>query len=1660
VGRRYVVSIDTLLKQLAGHGVELWFESDRLRFRAPKGALSAEQRSQLSASKALVVAHLRNEAGKSHATFPQSFSQRSLWFLHCQAPESIAYHVAFPVRILSAVNPDALRHAVQALIDRHAILRTTYGFMDDAPLQIVAGARDATCESRDVAGLADEQLRREIQTDFRRPFDLEGGPVLRTCLYTRAADEHVLVLTIHHIAADAWSLLILFQELTKLYEEFTGGKTAGLPRPAVTYAQYSAWQDEMLRGPEGERLWQYWRTKLAAPRARLMLPSDRPRPQQQSSRGAEVSFALPSAQVEKLKALARQENTTNFVILLACFHAFLHRLTEQDDVIVGTPAFARSKSEFSSVVGDFVNTLPLRARVDPSMSMRALIGQQRESLHGALDAQEFPLPLLVERLQPERDAGRTPLFDAFFSLHRLDQFQDLAKLMLGSDTNAVVDSGTLRLAPYELQQQEGLFDLSLIIAERNSELLGVFKYSPDMFDATTMSRWAAGYASLVEAVIADPDCAVASLPRPSVSTLPAHDAAAVLEALARRDVRLWLDGDRLRVNAPKGVLDDTLRNLIGSRKEEFIAALKSGKDSGARDAIPLLPRVGSLPVSSVQQRLWFLDRMDPGSPVYNIGFGVRFNGALNGAVVNQALDQLVARHESLRMRIVELEGTPVVQVLPAQRADFEVINLEHLPAAAREAENVRHQTECLRAPFDLARGPLGRFRLLRLQPDDHVLCICMHHAVSDGWSNVIALNEFCRIYESLVAGRAPQLPPLPVQYADFAGWESEQLQSGRMAAHLAFWKQQLAGVPAVIELPWDRPRPAVLSPRGSRVRRDLEARLLQALKELGRREGATLYMTLLAVWQVLLHRVSGQEDIVVGSPVANRDRAALQSVIGCLVNNVALRGNFAGNPRFSEHLARLKQTTLDAFEHAELPFDVVVDGVSPERSASHAPLFQVLFTLMSFSTMAGSSGVAPPPGLTTELIESDTGTSRFDLTVELLEMDGHLRVGYEYASDLFDESTIARLHSHFESLLAAIVLDPSRRVQELPLLSREQQRVLLTDWNDTTLEHDRGRCVHNLFERTARDRPNAVAVSDEFSAVTFGELELRANQLAHLMLARGVASGARVGICLDRTIDMPLALIAVLKCGAAYVPLDPAHPIDRIRYTLADADVACVITLAAFVGQLDNSNAPLLLLDELQADLALQPSSAPDVPISPNDVAYAIYTSGSTGRPKGVEVEHRNVVSFLEAMRHEPGMCEKDVLLAVTTLSFDIAGLEMWLPLTVGARIVIASRTDVLDGHRLAALMRTHGVTLLQATPATWRLLIDSGWTGHRELKALCGGEPLPVDLAALLLDRVGELWNVYGPTETTIWSTLYRVRTSQNPLPIGRPIANTRVYVLEPSGAPAPVGVAGELCIAGEGVARGYRNRPELTAEKFASITLLNGTTERVYRTGDMARWRADGQLEFLGRNDTQVKVRGYRIELGEIETVLSTHPGVVQGVVVVREDTPGDQRLVGYIVTTPGTAFDGDSARSTLRTSLPEYMIPNLFMTVESLPLTPNGKIDRKMLPKPQGVPASFRKSVPDSASVLMTLPQQRVAAVWRGVLKVEHVGLYNNFFDLGGHSLLLVKLQTALEREFGRDLALVELFQRTTVAAQAERLSSPTVDSDALKRAQARAAKQVRV
>jgi amino acid adenylation domain-containing protein len=1584
--------------------------------------------------------------------YPMSFSQRALWFLHLQAPDSTAYHVSLSARISGRLDVNVLRDALGALVRRHAILRTTYAFIDGLPCQRVADQVSPSLDARTVGDMRDSELRALLEADANRPFDLDRGPALRASLYAVSSSNHLILLTMHHIASDGWSLLMLLQELIQLYGELANGAPAELSPIPCGYGDYAIWQEQLLDGPEGNRLWSYWREKLASPPARLRLAADHPRPAVQSFRGASVPFQMAPELTRRIQTIANKERTTGFVVMLACFQAFLYRRGGSEDLLVGTPTFGRSKPEFMRVMGDFVNSVAIRGRANAGMTFREFVAQLSKTVVEALDAQEFPLALLVQRLQPARLANSSSLFDVFFIHQRFDQFKEFA-VLAGSDQDQAVQIGDLRMSAFPIEQGAGQFDLTLHMVEIEGSIRGALKYSTDLFASATVQDFVASYIAIVDEFTADPGRPLGSVldPRTDAEARP-HDVSALLDLLQKRDIQVSLgDDDRLRVSAPKGALDDQMKAEMTARRAELIAALRSAKQPAlSRHSEPLrdsgalrrIPRDGPLPVSFAQQRLWFLDKMDPGRSQYNIGGGMRYHGKLDVAVLARAIHQLAARHESLRVSIGERANEPWPRIAETSDMTIHIVDLTDDPFETREAAAIKRAEALLRRPFDMAQGPLATFLIIRLNDDDHMLVASLHHVISDGWSLAILLSEICELYDAAMGGRPNNLPVKKIDYVDYAAWERSLIESGAFQQHVDYWKRQLEGMAAVLELPTDRPRPAAPLLKGGRVRCYFDRDLVPLLEAVSRKQGATLFMTLLAAWQVLLHLYSGQDDIVVGTPVANRDRPELESVVGCLVNNVALRGKLNDNPTFSEFLEQIKQTTLSAFDHRELPFDMLVQAINPERSVNHAPVFQVLFALMSFPI-----GAMAPAGLSAEMLELGVSESRFDLAIEVAEVKlgqhaGKYAAVYEYNRDLYEEKTIRSFHEHFNTLLRSLGRDPSRRVQEISLTSTEDDLRLLERWNATLIPHHRRRCVHHLLEDAARETPDAPAVTAGDLTLSYRELDQRANQLAHLLLQK-TGSGALVAVCLDRTVQLPIALAGVMKAGAAYVPLDPTHPEDRIRYVLEDAGVACVITLGRFAPMFKDIQASLVLMDDELGDMPTSGEAGPNVAIRPEDLAYVIYTSGSTGRPKGVQVEHRNLLSFLEAMRQEPGLSSSDVLLAVTTPAFDIAGLEFWLPLSVGARVVIASRADVLDGANLIDLIEEHSVTTLQATPATWRLMLGAGWTGAPGLKALCGGEALPRELATELLGRVGELWNMYGPTETTVWSTVTRILDASGPISIGHPIANTRVYVLDPSGKTVPIGFIGELCIGGEGVARGYLNRPELTAEKFVDIVTGSETTERVYRTGDMARFRFDGRLEFLGRRDHQVKLRGHRIELGEIEAALTGVPEVKQSVVVVREFGHGDERLVGYVTLWPDARFDIEAARATLRARLPDYMVPNQFVVLASLPLTPNGKLDRKALPAPQAGEEQHHAPL----EILMTSDQRRVAAIWRDVLRSERVGLFENFFDLGGHSLLLVRLHGELKREFESDFPLVDLFQHTTVAAQADRMSSPGNLRDAL-------------
>jgi amino acid adenylation domain-containing protein len=1015
---------------------------------------------------------------------------------------------------------------------------------------------------------------------------------------------------------------------------------------------------------------------------------------------------------------------------------------------------------------------------------------------------------------------------------------------------------------------------------------------------------------------------------------------------------------------------------------------------------PLRPggRGAEAPLSFAQQRMWVLDRIEGGTAAYSLAGALELRGRLDEAALRRSLFAVVARHEVLRTVFREFDGVPT----PVVREDLST-NLDVVELGGDEAHQeglVRRLRAAAMEPFDLGRGPLVRATLFRLGAQRHVLLLCSHHVVSDGWSMGVFVRELTAFYEQLVSGREPELPPLPVQYADFAAWQRAWLQGEALERQLAFWRARLAGAPGVLELPTDQPRPPVPSHRGRRTSFTLPKALHDRLAEVSRREGATLFMTLLTAFQVLLSRYSGQTDVVVGMPVANRSRPEVEGLIGFFANTLLLRTDLSGDPPWREVLGRVRTSTLDALAHQDLPFERLVEELRPERDASRNPLFQVMFALQN----------VPRPrldlaGLQVAPIDVDRETSQVDLTLYVHETEDGLKGVFEYATDLFEAETITRMGAHLERLLLGLVERPEARLSELPLLSVAEEQCL-SAWNDT-LRPFPAVCVHDLVVERGSKTPERIAAEAGGESLTYGALLERSALLAEHLSGLGVGPDVPVGVYMERSLGMLVALLGVLRAGGAYVPLDPSYPRERLAHMVEDSGLQVVLTESALEGRLPGDG-----LTPLCVDQDWRGPKAPVKAADPENLAYVIYTSGSTGKPKGVAVTHRSLVNLLVSMAETPGLRETDVLLSVTTLSFDIAGLEIYLPLLTGARLVLAGREEAADGHRLRDLLESSKATVMQATPATWRLLMEAGWPGTPNLKVLCGGEAMPRDLADALLTRSAEVWNVYGPTETTIWSSAWRVKPGPGPVPIGSPIANTSLHVLDQHLAPLPVGVSGELYIGGDGLARGYWGQPDLTAERFLPDPFSSKPGARMYKTGDLARRLADGSVECLGRIDHQVKLRGFRIELGEIEAALREHPGVEGAVVLAQDVAGGDRRLVAYLAHASSGQPNVTALRNQLRESLPTYMVPSSFVFLDRLPLTPNGKVDRKALARFESGPGSGVKSHVAPRTPLEAF----IAELWRKELGLERVGVRDNFFDLGGHSLLAMRVLAAIEKKTG--------------------------------------------
>ncbi|MEP7013165.1 MAG: non-ribosomal peptide synthase/polyketide synthase, partial [Acidobacteriota bacterium] len=1599
---------------------------------------------------------------------PLSFAQERLFFLDRYEPESPVYNLAAALDFAGALAPRILAAALSEIVRRHEALRTVFFARDGVPFQIVGEATPLALPVIDLSALEGERpvvAARIERGEARRGFDLGRGPLLRATLLRSGAREWTALLTLHHVAADGWSIEVFLAELSAFYWSLSAGEIPDLPDLPIQYADYAVWQRGWLVGDALDARLAVWRERLRDAPQELDLPADRPRPAIQSLTGGHLPVRLGPGLARAVATTGRSRGTTPFMVLLAAFESLLGLLSGQEEVLVGSPVANRGQEEIEGLIGFFVNTLVLRGNLAGDPSFGALLDRTREVCLEAFAHQDLPFERLVEELKPERDLGRPPLVQALLAYRP-------APSSGSSESRGSLSLPGLKTAVRAVPTGTAKLDLTLSLVEEPEGALGGFlEYATALFDPATAARIYQDFELLLGRAVADPDRRLSELLL--LSEAQRHQVAAQIDrrALAAADraspgspgaeiaprnpaeellAGIWAEVlGRDRVGVETRFFDLGGHSLLALRvaarvREAFGAdlplralfeaptvaalALRIAEAQGAGGIEPGPPLVrlaesAERPLSLGQERLWFLDRLEPGSSAYNLPFALDLDGPLLVPALAGALSEIVRRHEVLRTTFVPSSTDPerpMQRIAPPVAVPLPGIDLAGLPSAAKDAEAARLGDVAACRPFDLSAGPLCRFVRLRLAADAHRLLANLHHAIFDGGSLGLFLTELRTLYSAAHLGDASPLAEPPLQYADWAAWQRSRLAApGVLDGPAAWWRERLAGANA-LDLPLDAPRPPVQSFAGGTVALALAEEPTRALAALARRLGATPFMVLLAAFEALLGRLSGQEDLTVGTPFANRGRPEVEGLIGFFVETLVLRGDLAGDPRFAELAARAREAVLGAHAHGDLPFERLVEELRPARDLARPPLFQAMLAfqdgLPAFDLDGLAASVAP----------LSSGSAKFELTLGLAAVGAGLVGGLEYASRLFDRTTVARWTRSFTTLLFGALAEPDRRLSELPLLSGTERHQLEVEWNapgpEPAGEADETLGLHQLFEAQAARTPGAIALVAGHERLTYAELDERAALVARRLRAQGVVPEVCVGVSLARDADLVVALLGVLKAGGAYVPIDPAYPEERREVMVADSGAG-------------------LLLDKTWLDRNIEPvAPAPEAPAlfgegaTAGNLAYVIFTSGSTGRPKGVAIEHRSASALVAWARRTYSDEELAGVLAATSIAFDLSVFELFVTLACGGSVILAA-----NALELPELPAAREVTLINTVPSAMAELVRMGGIPPSVRTVNLAGEPLSRALvdgvyAAAGVERV---CNAYGPSEDTTYSTFVHVPRGERRAPtIGRPLPGTAAYLVDRGLRPTTIGVPGELLLGGLGLARGYLGRPELTAERFIPNPFGAVEGGRLYRTGDLARFLPDGQIEFLGRIDHQVKVRGFRIELGEIEVVLREHPALADLAVVAREDGNGDRALAAYVVVREGAAPPAaDDLRAHLRRRLPEYMVPADFVVLAELPRTPNGKLNRKALPAPE----RGRSALAHGFRAPRTPDEELLAGIWADLLKVPRVGVEDDFFALGGHSLLSTRLVARVRDVFGVELPLRALFEAPTVAALAARIAS---------------------
>ncbi|MEH2069555.1 MAG: amino acid adenylation domain-containing protein [Nostoc sp.] len=1640
---------------------------------------------------------------------PLSFGQEQIWLLNQLGADNTVYNLPFAFWMDGNLDLRALEKSLQEILQRHDILRTTFRSVGTRVVSVITPTCEPKLSVTDLRQLApaEQEARYQCisQDEISKPFDLAQGPLWRFQLLQFTEEKYVLLMTIHHIIYDGWSQSVFTKELSILYKDFSSGQSSSLPDLPIQYADFAHWQRQWLTGEILQSQRSYWQQQLAGDLPTLHLPFERPQAVQTSSttyKGERQSVEFSPDLTVALKQLSDRQGVTLFVVLLAALNVLLYQYTQQEDIIVCSTQAGRNLSKIQGLIGFFNTVVPVRTDLSGNPSFLDLVNRIHQVVLDGYQYQDIPLHLLADT--------------SYLAHKRLYQVM----LVLQNTPSELVTLPGIRVESQYLCNGTANFDLflSLISLEKPVEqLTGYLEYKTELFAPSAIAKLLEDFQELLANLVENPHQQLSDLPllvtdeerspaagltekstEPFVAPrTPIEQKLAQIwsEVLGQKQLSIYdnffgLGGHSLlatqvisRVNtafAAELPILPIFKHPTIAALAEFIQAWLQQQPGITSVKIEPIRRENKLPLSFAQQQLWFLDRFGS-SVAYNLPMALVFTGALKITALHQSLQEIVNRHESLRTTFSANDGTPY-QVIHSQMAiALPVVDLSSWEPEEQKLEVKRLVVAEANCPFDLSQDPMLRATLLhlgqspfcvdsatdcdRLNPPQtrHILLLTIHHIAADGWSLNILLEELTALYSAFSQDLPSPLTDLSIQYADFAVWQRQWLQKEVLEEQLSYWKQQLADS-SVLNLPTDYPRPAIQTFNGKKQALEFPKFLLDELKALAQREGVTLFMTLLAAFQVLLHRYSQQDDIVVGSPIANRNRQEWESLIGMFVNTLVLRTDLGGNPSFSELLQRVREVAISAYAHQDLPFEKLVEEVRSQRDASRNPMFQVMFALENAST-----AVLELP-LKLELMAVETETSMFDLTLSLEETASGIAGNIEYNTDLFDTSTIERMAGHFQVLLEGIIASPKQRLSDLPLLTPAEENQILVQWNCTQSEFSQDKCLHQLFETQVKRTPDEVAVVFGLAKLTYQQLNTQANQLAHYLRSLGVGADVLVGVCVERSLEMLVGLLGILKAGGAYVPLDPDYPKERLSFMLSDSQVSVLLTQNKLVNQLPEHRADVICLDTDWEKISHESEQNLVSETVAENLAYVIYTSGSTGRPKGVMVTHQNLVNAYMAWEDAYQLRSCTSHLQMASFSFDVFSGDMVRALCSGAKLVICPREWLLESDKLYALMQNHEVDCAEFVPPVLRNLIQYLEKTQQNLSfmklLIVGSDSWYVQEYRQFQHFLGaetRLINSYGVSEATIDSLYFEnaaINLSIDGLvPIGRPFANTKTYILDRNLQPVPIGIPGELYISSIGVARGYLNQPQLTEQKFicnpfeetvpmkqvsppcmkkvSSPTphtphptpFFKSEGSRLYKTGDLARYLSDGNVELLGRLDYQVKIRGFRIELGEIESVLGQYPNVQNVVVVARAEENGSLALVAYL--TPQFAdCQIRDLRNYLKQRLPGYMIPNAFVTLEQFPQTPNGKVDQKALPSPR-----FSSSlVPDTPPSNPT--EEKIAAVWRQVLNRGKLSIYDNFFEIGGHSLLVVQVHHLLSLDYP-SLKIVDIFTYPSIHSLANYL-----------------------